>query len=86
MSRQPKGEDVLKQAKAALATARTAQELRSAQALILPLEFDCSRLFPIQDRMNLLRQRTLIKRFLDKSIATPIHDFRRLSIYAVAAR
>jgi transposase len=42
MARQPKGDDVLKQAKFALATARTAQELRSAQALILPLEFGFS--------------------------------------------
>ncbi len=42
MARKPKGEDVLEQAKAALATARTAQELRSAQALILPLEFGFS--------------------------------------------
>ncbi len=42
MARKPKGQDVLKQAKAALGTAKTAQELRSAQALLLPLEFGLS--------------------------------------------
>ncbi len=42
MARKPKGEDVLEQAKAALLTAGTVQELRSAQALILPLEFGFS--------------------------------------------
>ena len=42
MARKPKGEDVLEQARAALLTARTVQELRSAQALILPLAYGLS--------------------------------------------
>ncbi len=42
MARPPKGQDVLEQAMDALASAETVQELRSAQALILPLEFGLS--------------------------------------------
>ncbi len=42
MARKPQGEDVLQQAKAVLSAAGTVQELRSAQALIFPLEFGFS--------------------------------------------
>lgn len=42
MARPAGGLDVLAQAKAAIASAKTAKELREAQALVLPLEFGLS--------------------------------------------
>jgi transposase len=39
MSRTASGEEVLEQAKACLARAKTAEQLRQAQAVVLPLEF-----------------------------------------------
>ena len=42
MARPVSGFDVLGQAKAAIASAKTAEELRAAQALVLPLEFGLS--------------------------------------------
>jgi transposase len=42
MARPPKGQDVLKQAKDALTSAGTVQDLRVAQAVVLPLEFGLS--------------------------------------------
>jgi transposase len=42
MARPASGHDVLAVAKAAIATARTVEELRQAQAVVLPLEFGLS--------------------------------------------
>lgn len=42
MARPASGKEVLAKAKEALAKARTAEELRQAQAVILPLEFGFS--------------------------------------------
>ncbi len=42
MARPPKGQDALKQAKEALASAAVVQDLRAAQAVVLPLEFGLS--------------------------------------------
>jgi transposase len=42
MARKARGRDVLEQAKGWLSKARTAEELRQAQAVILPLEFGMS--------------------------------------------
>jgi transposase len=42
MARPPKGRDVLKQAEKAIASAKTAEELRAAQAVVLPLQFGLS--------------------------------------------
>jgi len=39
MARPASGKDVLEKAKEALANARTVEELRQAQAVILPLEY-----------------------------------------------
>ena len=39
MSRPAKGQDVLEQAKKAIGSAKTAEELRAAQAVVLPLQF-----------------------------------------------
>lgn len=42
MARPAKGLDVLEQAKAGIASAKTVEELRAAQAVVLPLEFGLS--------------------------------------------
>jgi hypothetical protein len=42
MARKSRGRDVLEQAKGWLSKARTAEELRQAQAVVLPLEFGMS--------------------------------------------
>ena len=42
MARPPKGQDVLKQDRDALASAGTVQDLRAAQSVVLPLEFGLS--------------------------------------------
>ena len=42
MPRPVKGQDVLERGKAAVASAKTVEELRSAQAVVLPLEFGLS--------------------------------------------
>jgi transposase len=39
MARTPRGRDVLEQAEKAIASAKTAEELRAAQAVVLPLQF-----------------------------------------------
>lgn len=42
MARPTRGQEVLEQAKVCLAKAKTVEELRQAQAVVLPLEFDLS--------------------------------------------
>lgn len=42
MARKPSGQEVLEQARADIAKARTVEELREAQAVLLPLEFGLS--------------------------------------------
>lgn len=42
MARPPKGQDALEQAREALASAEAVQDLRAAQAVVLPLEFGFS--------------------------------------------